>query len=67
MLTTFHPRCNTDINFGKNCGLQTLLVLTGVTKLDQLRSYEKDPGSDHLVPDYYTEAIGDVLGLLEEL
>lgn len=60
-------RCNTDINFGKNCGLQTLLVLTGVTNLAQLRQYEADPSSADLVPDYYTESLNDILDLLESI
>lgn len=58
-------RCNTDISFGKNCQMTTLLVLSGVTKLDQLRRYEeaRDP---QLVPDFYTESVGDIMDLLGE-
>lgn len=54
-------RLNTDILFGRNGGLATLLVLTGVTT-------EKDitgPQASPIIPDYVTSSVGDlrVLGL----
>ena len=59
-------KCNTDILFGKSCQLQTLLVLTGVTTLQQLETYIQDPNSKDLVPDYYTDSVEDIL-LLQNL
>lgn len=58
-------RCNTDISFGKNCQLKTLLVLSGVTSLKQLEQYEKDQ-NNILIPDFYTTSLGDILDLLEQ-
>ncbi|KII91835.1 hypothetical protein PLICRDRAFT_105709 [Plicaturopsis crispa FD-325 SS-3] len=49
-------RLNTDILFGKNGGLATLLVLTGIT-------HEKDitgPNASLIVPDYVTGSLGDL-------
>jgi len=60
----YYCRCNTDINFGKNCGLKTLLVLTGVTSLKQLNDYESNQ-EHNLIPDFYTEKLGDILTLLD--
>jgi len=49
-------RLNTDILFGKNGGLATLLVLTGITKEGDITG----PGASSIVPDYVTSSIGDL-------
>ncbi|KAH6877369.1 p-nitrophenyl phosphatase [Coprinopsis sp. MPI-PUGE-AT-0042] len=49
-------RLNTDILFGKNGGLATLLVLTGITKLDDITG----PTASPIVPDFVTDALGDL-------
>merc|ERR1712071_367115 len=59
-------RLNTDINFGKNCNLQTLLVLSGVTTLKKLHEQE-ELGDEKMVPHYYTDTLGDILQLLKTL
>lgn len=66
-------RLNTDILFGKNGGLATLLVLTGLslmfwsalwtTYIDRLGiTTEKEisgPDASHIVPDFHTQGLGD--------
>lgn len=52
-------RLNTDINFGRNCNLKTLLVLTGVTSLTKLHEQEK-LGDEKLIPHYYADSLGDI-------
>lgn len=42
---------STDITFGKNCGLSTLLVLSGYSTL-------KDARENNIVPDYYSDSVG---------
>jgi len=54
-------RLNTDILFGINGGLATLLVLTGVT---QEADIAPGPGASPIVPDYVTQSIGDLRVLL---
>jgi len=49
-------RLNTDIQFGKDGGLATLLVLTGIASEADLTG----PNSSSVVPDYVTAAIGDL-------
>ena len=59
-------RLNTDILFGKNNNFQTLLVESGVHKLDkvqeiikELENGAKDPDLENQIPDYYLSALGD--------
>jgi phosphoglycolate/pyridoxal phosphate phosphatase family enzyme len=49
-------RLDTDILFGKNNGLQTLLTLSGVTTMQQLTS-----PSNHIHPTYYIDSIADLV------
>ncbi|KAJ2916226.1 hypothetical protein MD484_g4218, partial [Candolleomyces efflorescens] len=49
-------RLNTDIQFGQNGGLATLLVLTGVT----LESDITGPDASSVVPDFVTQSLGDL-------
>ncbi|KAF7329669.1 4-nitrophenylphosphatase [Mycena kentingensis (nom. inval.)] len=49
-------RLNTDILFGQNGGLATLLVLTGITSESEISG----PNPSPIVPDYVTSSIGDL-------
>ncbi|KAK2581654.1 hypothetical protein KPH14_002153 [Odynerus spinipes] len=51
---------NTDILLGKRCGFKTLLVLSGVTTISDI----KDQTNDSLIPDYYTDQLSDVFRML---
>ncbi|KAF2354626.1 HAD-like domain [Trinorchestia longiramus] len=57
-------RCNTDILLGSNCGLHTLLVLTGVHQLEDVRHMVDDPALHKQVPQYYLPSLGHLLPLL---
>ncbi|KAF8177656.1 HAD-like domain-containing protein, partial [Pholiota molesta] len=48
-------RLNTDILFGKNGGLTTLLVFTGITSEDEITGTHPSA----IVPDYHTQGLGD--------
>ena len=64
-------RLNTDILFGQNGGLTTLLVLTGSFMLPRIRdtlillvlrlgiTHEEELSSSPIVPNYVTQALGD--------
>uniref|UniRef100_A0A0N5AI76 4-nitrophenylphosphatase n=1 Tax=Syphacia muris TaxID=451379 RepID=A0A0N5AI76_9BILA len=52
----FGDRCDTDIKFGKDNGVKTVLIGTGVHNLDNVRSF-KDEGRTDLVPDFYSPSI----------
>ncbi|TFK32407.1 HAD-like domain-containing protein [Crucibulum laeve] len=49
-------RLNTDILFGQNGGLATLLVLTGITQEAEITG----PNPSPIVPDFVTETLGDL-------
>ena len=51
-------RLSTDITMGKNCGLSTALVLTGVTKREDLKTAD-------IEPDYALNSVGDLLHMME--
>ncbi|KAK5644072.1 hypothetical protein RI129_007917 [Pyrocoelia pectoralis] len=47
-----------DISFGENCGFQTLLVLTGVSTLEDIET-------DTIVPKYFLDKFTDLRDLLQ--
>lgn len=62
-------RANTDILLGKNCGLQTLMVGSGVHQLSSARLWEKSEDSEErrMVPDYYVDKLGDLLDRISDM
>ncbi|XP_017055366.1 chronophin [Drosophila ficusphila] len=52
-----------DIGFGRQCGFQTLLVLSGGCTYEQLLA-QKDP---RLIPDYYADSMADVAQMLGQV
>ncbi|KAF7701022.1 pyridoxal phosphate phosphatase [Silurus meridionalis] len=60
-------RLETDIVFGINCGLSTMLTLTGVSTFEQAQVYKDsgEPEKKDFVPDYVVESIADFLEALE--
>merc|ERR1712025_1209960 len=62
-------RANTDILLGKNCGLQTLLVGSGVHSLSETRSWEQseDEETRRMVADFYLDKLGDLLDRVDKL
>lgn len=61
-------RLETDILFGKNCGLDTVLTLTGVSYLEEAQAYmaSDSPSAKDLVPNYYVDSIADLIPGLDE-
>lgn len=60
-------RLDTDIMLGSNCGLKTLLTLTGVSTVADAEANQKSdcPHQQRMVPDYYIDTIADILPALE--
>ncbi|XP_042589225.1 chronophin-like [Cyprinus carpio] len=61
-------RLETDVLFGSNCGLTTVLTLTGVSTLQEALAYRdsQEPQQKHCAPDYVMESVADFLQALEE-
>lgn len=60
-------RLNTDILFGNNNNFQTLLVETGVHRIDkveeileQINNGEDDTSLENQIPDFYIESLGNL-------
>nr|XP_033819839.1 glycerol-3-phosphate phosphatase [Geotrypetes seraphini] len=60
-------RLDTDILMGFNCGLKTILTLTGFSTLEEAKSYQDSdcPTKRSMVPDYYVHSIADLLPALQ--
>ncbi|KAK2573667.1 Glycerol-3-phosphate phosphatase [Acropora cervicornis] len=52
-------RLNTDILFGNNCGLKTILVLTGISSLEDVKLCQdsNDAHNRDCIPDFYISSI----------
>ncbi|NXC44030.1 PLPP phosphatase, partial [Penelope pileata] len=61
-------RLETDILFGKNCGLSTILTLTGVSRLEEALAYmaSDSAAAKDMVPNYYVDSIADLIPGLDE-
>ncbi|XP_041830015.1 glycerol-3-phosphate phosphatase [Melanotaenia boesemani] len=60
-------RLDTDIMLGSNCGLKTLLTLTGVSTVADAEGHQQSGSVERqgMVPDYYVESIADLLPALQ--
>lgn len=60
-------RLDTDIMLGTNCGLKTLLTLTGVNTVADAEAHRESGCAERqgMVPDYYVESIADLLPALQ--
>lgn len=52
-----------DVTFGRAAGFQTLLVLSGGTRLEMLEAL----GSEENVPDFYTDSFADLDRLIRDI
>lgn len=61
-------RLDTDILLGSNCGLKTLLTLTGVSTVAEAQEHLQSGCAQRrgMVPDFYVESIADLLPALKE-
>ncbi|XP_048376350.1 chronophin-like [Stegostoma tigrinum] len=59
-------RLETDILFGANCGMWTVLALTGVSSLQDVHAKMASELPQHkkMVPDFYVDSVADFLPLL---
>ncbi|KAG7491830.1 hypothetical protein MATL_G00008290 [Megalops atlanticus] len=60
-------RLDTDILLGTNCGLKTLLTLTGVSTVADAKEHQQSgcPKRLGMVPDYFVETIAELLPALQ--
>lgn len=60
-------KLSTDILLGTGNGLRTLLVLTGISNMEEVEKYqESNSEEDHLlIPDYYLNCLGELGNLLQ--
>ncbi|XP_032872063.1 pyridoxal phosphate phosphatase-like [Amblyraja radiata] len=59
-------RLDTDILFGANCGVRTVLTLSGVSTLQEAQDNMAStlPDRQKMVPDFYVDSVNDFLPLL---
>jgi len=62
-------RADTDILLGKNCGLQTLMVGSGVHSMENVSAWEgsQDSEEQRMVPEKFIDKLGDLLDRIKHL
>ncbi|XP_038053689.1 glycerol-3-phosphate phosphatase-like isoform X2 [Patiria miniata] len=60
---------HTDIPFGRNCGLKTLLVLTGISTLEEARHFQASNSihDQKKVPNFYLPSIKELGELIDKV
>uniref|UniRef100_G3SU11 Glycerol-3-phosphate phosphatase n=1 Tax=Loxodonta africana TaxID=9785 RepID=G3SU11_LOXAF len=60
-------RLDTDILLGVTCGLKTILTLTGVSTLEDVKNNQESDcmSKKKMVPDYYVDSVADLLPALQ--
>ncbi|XP_072171904.1 glycerol-3-phosphate phosphatase-like [Diadema setosum] len=60
-------RHNTDVLFGKRCGMKTMAVFTGVLSKAELTRYREspEPEEQEYVPDFFLDSVGDLSSLID--
>ncbi|XP_055991224.1 glycerol-3-phosphate phosphatase [Sorex fumeus] len=60
-------RLDTDILLGVTCGLKTILTLTGVSSLGDVKDHQESDcvAERKMVPDFYVDSIADLLPALQ--
>jgi phosphoglycolate phosphatase len=60
-------RLTTDMVFGRNNGLSTLFVQSGLGTLEEMNNYRnsKNPATERCVPDFYLESLADLSKYLQ--
>ncbi|TKR59922.1 hypothetical protein L596_029529 [Steinernema carpocapsae] len=53
-------RCDTDILFGNNHGMDTMLVYTGIHNMDDLKRFEEE-GKKELLPKFVAPSLNALL------
>ncbi|XP_072492360.1 glycerol-3-phosphate phosphatase-like [Notamacropus eugenii] len=61
-------RLDTDILLGVTCGLKTILTLTGVSSLEDVKGNQQSDCSSRnkMVPDFYVDSIADLIPVLQD-
>ncbi|XP_008049506.1 glycerol-3-phosphate phosphatase [Carlito syrichta] len=61
-------RLDTDILLGVTCGLKTILTLTGVSTLADVKNNQESDcmSKKEMVPDFYVDSIADLLPALQD-
>ena len=60
-------RLDTDIALAPNCSLKySLAVLTGITSEQEINRFSNDASCKNLVPDFFTDRLGDLRELIKD-
>ncbi|GFO29805.1 phosphoglycolate phosphatase [Plakobranchus ocellatus] len=53
-------RLDTDIMFARRCGMQSLLVLSGISTIDHIKQPSEKSGTENAQPDFYADNLASL-------